>query len=491
LLFQANIELENFRADNKETGKLRILYDQLQHEFAALKVSYESSERIRKQQKDLIHLLQRSNAAVDSSNNSVASSVTSLNYSTSQPVTVPAVIHAQQPLQHHTDRRYSWGGDVGIGGTASTVNQNSSTLQSQPDSYYHGQQQFVTQLMQPQSTLHKPQASTKQTKTKGVKARSGSMSQSSQAMVSSAARSSSHRHRQTNSGQNHNARYSRPSSDMLQFPPENGRVQTNAFPEHQNPSYREQFSQIYRPNSSSSQHLPNSSVRGIPFPVPAEDIESKYRRATAPQKPDSSATRIKSSSKSRAVSSSRVGRISNTSTAVNVLDMSSTSVAPSMHSVHSSASFQPMQHFQDMQTQSVFTGYENHIHPDMPPSSSYSAYPPGAKMRSSGSIYTEAAIANSRQPMVTQPRSMTRSPTPSPSRYHTSHGPADSPGRPRTQESRLHGADNSTHDLHHSFLSASLDRNIPDSMAAGGRPPRHPSNAGSTRRSTSAPPKRK
>jgi len=59
-----------------ELGKYKAMFDNLKHDYDSLKGSLESSERIRKQQKELIQLMQRSNNIVGqvvSSNSSVAS----------------------------------------------------------------------------------------------------------------------------------------------------------------------------------------------------------------------------------------------------------------------------------------------------------------------------------------------------------------------------------------------------------------------------------
>ena len=71
-------EVETAKAAVHETGKLKAMYDHLKQDYESLKVSLDSSERIRKQQKELIHMLQRSHGAVDNVSVSSQNSVSSL-----------------------------------------------------------------------------------------------------------------------------------------------------------------------------------------------------------------------------------------------------------------------------------------------------------------------------------------------------------------------------------------------------------------------------
>jgi hypothetical protein len=61
-LEQAEREIGALRVASKEAERLKVLNVQLQQDIGSLQISFDSSERIRKQQKDLINLLQRSQA---------------------------------------------------------------------------------------------------------------------------------------------------------------------------------------------------------------------------------------------------------------------------------------------------------------------------------------------------------------------------------------------------------------------------------------------
>lgn len=61
---QMSRELEDVKRVSHELGKYKAMYDNLKHDYDSLKGSLDSSERIRKQQKELIQLMQRSNNIV-------------------------------------------------------------------------------------------------------------------------------------------------------------------------------------------------------------------------------------------------------------------------------------------------------------------------------------------------------------------------------------------------------------------------------------------
>jgi len=54
--------LEETRKDVQEFARLKASYEHLRQDYESVKVSLESSERIRKQQKELINLLQKSHS---------------------------------------------------------------------------------------------------------------------------------------------------------------------------------------------------------------------------------------------------------------------------------------------------------------------------------------------------------------------------------------------------------------------------------------------
>ena len=60
-------ELDELRTEAQEFVRLKAAYDHLKQDHDSLRVSFESSERIRKQQKELINLLQRSHSVVNGS----------------------------------------------------------------------------------------------------------------------------------------------------------------------------------------------------------------------------------------------------------------------------------------------------------------------------------------------------------------------------------------------------------------------------------------
>jgi hypothetical protein len=60
LLNQANQEIDRLRASSREASKYKLLYEHMRRDFDSLRVSFESSEKIRQQQKELISLLNRS-----------------------------------------------------------------------------------------------------------------------------------------------------------------------------------------------------------------------------------------------------------------------------------------------------------------------------------------------------------------------------------------------------------------------------------------------
>jgi len=68
------------RKSSSEIGRIKALYEHLKQDHESLRISLESSERIRKQQKELINLLQRSHSVADLSSvvsfNSISTNVT-------------------------------------------------------------------------------------------------------------------------------------------------------------------------------------------------------------------------------------------------------------------------------------------------------------------------------------------------------------------------------------------------------------------------------
>jgi uncharacterized protein YlxW (UPF0749 family) len=73
---QTKQEIEDTRKVSHEFTRLRAAYEHLKQEYESVKVSLESSERIRKQQKELINLLQKSHSIAVASD---AGSVLSIN----------------------------------------------------------------------------------------------------------------------------------------------------------------------------------------------------------------------------------------------------------------------------------------------------------------------------------------------------------------------------------------------------------------------------
>ena len=61
-----------------ENGRLKAQYEHLKQDHESLRISLESSERIRKQQKELIHLLQRSQSVTDNMSVSSINSISSI-----------------------------------------------------------------------------------------------------------------------------------------------------------------------------------------------------------------------------------------------------------------------------------------------------------------------------------------------------------------------------------------------------------------------------
>ena len=115
-------EMEEMRRALQEAARLRATYDHLRQDHDALRISLESSERIRKQQKALIDLLQKSHSAHMSDSASVGS------YSSSQ---------------------YGSGGGGGGGGGGGSISSNNSRpyslaaenrewLNASPARYHHG-----------------------------------------------------------------------------------------------------------------------------------------------------------------------------------------------------------------------------------------------------------------------------------------------------------------------------------------------------------------
>jgi hypothetical protein len=68
------------RKASSEIGRIKASYEHLKQDHESLRISLESSERIRKQQKELINLLQRSHSVADLSSvvsfNSISTNVT-------------------------------------------------------------------------------------------------------------------------------------------------------------------------------------------------------------------------------------------------------------------------------------------------------------------------------------------------------------------------------------------------------------------------------
>lgn len=57
---QATHEIETMKASLREISKVKIMYDNLKQDYDSLHISFESSERIRRQQKELIYVLNKS-----------------------------------------------------------------------------------------------------------------------------------------------------------------------------------------------------------------------------------------------------------------------------------------------------------------------------------------------------------------------------------------------------------------------------------------------
>lgn len=79
-LNNANRDIDEMRKASSEIGRVKASYEHLKQDHESLKISLESSERIRKQQKELINLLQRSHSVADLSSvvsfNSISTNVT-------------------------------------------------------------------------------------------------------------------------------------------------------------------------------------------------------------------------------------------------------------------------------------------------------------------------------------------------------------------------------------------------------------------------------
>jgi hypothetical protein len=88
----ANRDIDEMRKSSSEIGRIKALYEHLKQDHESLRISLESSERIRKQQKELISLLQRSQSVTDLSSvisfNSISTNATPIeNRSLSSNVT--------------------------------------------------------------------------------------------------------------------------------------------------------------------------------------------------------------------------------------------------------------------------------------------------------------------------------------------------------------------------------------------------------------------
>jgi hypothetical protein len=88
----ANRDIDEMRKSSSEIGRIKALYEHLKQDHESLRISLESSERIRKQQKELISLLQRSQSVTDLSSvvsfNSISTNATPIeNRSISSNVT--------------------------------------------------------------------------------------------------------------------------------------------------------------------------------------------------------------------------------------------------------------------------------------------------------------------------------------------------------------------------------------------------------------------
>lgn len=106
----AEKQRDEYRAASMELSKLKVKNDNLKQDHESLKISLESSERIRKQQKDLIKLLQRSSLVADQHlTASAAASVVScadMNLSTMSVASAPTA--AQLSSSSVAEQNRSW-----------------------------------------------------------------------------------------------------------------------------------------------------------------------------------------------------------------------------------------------------------------------------------------------------------------------------------------------------------------------------------------------
>lgn len=79
-LDNANRDIDEMKKASSEIGRIKASYEHLKQDHESLRISLESSERIRKQQKELINLLQRSHSVADLSSvvsyNSISTNAT-------------------------------------------------------------------------------------------------------------------------------------------------------------------------------------------------------------------------------------------------------------------------------------------------------------------------------------------------------------------------------------------------------------------------------